>query len=65
MNREQVQGAWNELKGKVRTKWSKLTDSDIEAIRGKTDELVGRIQKTYGLKKDQVERDVDEWLKHQ
>ena len=37
MNWEQIEGQWQDLKGKVRETWAKLTDDDIELIRGKKD----------------------------
>jgi uncharacterized protein YjbJ (UPF0337 family) len=50
------------MKGKLRSKWGKLTDDDVEVIAGKKDVLVGRLQQRYGLEKDEAERDVDRWL---
>ena len=63
MNWDQIKGEWREAKGKLRSKWGKLTDDDLETIAGKKDELIGRLQQRYGLKKDQAERDVDDYLK--
>ena len=63
MNWDQIKGEWKQAKGKLRSKWGKLTDNDLEQIAGKKDVLVGRLQEHYGLKKDQAERDVDDYLK--
>ena len=63
MNWDQISGQWREAKGKLRAKWGKLTDDDLEAINGKKDVLVGRLQQRYGQKKDEAERDVDTFLK--
>jgi len=62
MNWEHVKGDWNELKGKVKTKWGKLTDDDLTTISGKWDELVGRLRHRYGYEKDRAEREVDDFL---
>lgn len=62
MNWETISGQWTEMKGKLRSKWGKLTDDDVEVIAGKKDVLVGRLQQRYGLEKDEAERDVDRWL---
>jgi uncharacterized protein YjbJ (UPF0337 family) len=32
-------------------------------IEGRREQLEGRLQQRYGLAKDQVRRDVDDWLK--
>jgi len=62
MNWDQIEGRWNELKGRLRSKWAKLTDDDMEMIGGKKDMLVGRLQQRYGMQKDEAEREVDRWL---
>ncbi len=62
MNWDQIAGEWKEAKGKLRSKWAKLTDDDLEAIAGKKDVLVGRLQQRYGQKKNDAERDVDSFL---
>jgi uncharacterized protein YjbJ (UPF0337 family) len=61
MNWEQVDGKWNQLKGLVRAKWSKLTDNDLEFIAGKRDQLVGKIQERYGIAREEAEQQVNDW----
>jgi uncharacterized protein YjbJ (UPF0337 family) len=61
MNRDQVEGKWKQIKGTVKTRWGKLTDDDLDVISGKKDQLVGRIQERYGIKKEEAQREVDEW----
>jgi uncharacterized protein YjbJ (UPF0337 family) len=63
MNWDQLAGEWRQTKGKLRSKWAKLTDSDLEMIQGKKDILLGRLQERYGWKKDQAEKDLDDYLK--
>lgn len=63
MNWDRIQGNWKQMTGKAREKWGKLTDSDFEAVAGKRDQLVGRIQERYGIAKDEAERQADEWSK--
>jgi hypothetical protein len=43
----------------------KLTDDDLTVISGKREQLEGLIQQRYGLAKDKVRKDVDDWLKSQ
>lgn len=62
MNWDKIAGEWLEAKGKLRAKWAKLTDDDLEAIAGRKDVLVGRLQQRYGHKKEEAERDVDSFL---
>jgi uncharacterized protein YjbJ (UPF0337 family) len=46
------------MKGKVKEKWGKLTDDNLDVIAGKRDQLVGRIQESYGISRDEAERQV-------
>jgi uncharacterized protein YjbJ (UPF0337 family) len=63
MNWDQIAGEWRNAKGTLRTKWAKLTDDDMDAIAGRKDVLIGKLQQRYGLKKEEVERDIDAFLK--
>jgi uncharacterized protein YjbJ (UPF0337 family) len=63
MNQEQFAGNWNQLKGAVKAKWAKLTDDDLTQIQGKREHLVGRLQARYGKAADEIEREVDQFLK--
>ena len=60
MNRDWLEGNWKQARGKVRERWGKLTDDELDVIAGRRDQLVGRIQELYGNTRDQVERDLDE-----
>ena len=64
MNKEQFEGQWNDLKGKVKEKWGKLTDNDLTQINGKYDQLLGQLQKKYGYAKERAEEEIRNW-KHE
>jgi uncharacterized protein YjbJ (UPF0337 family) len=49
-------GDWNIIRGVLKQKWAKLTDDDLEFAKGKTDELLGRIQKRTGETREAVEK---------
>ena len=59
MNWQQIQGSWTELKGTVRERWGRLTGSDNAVIAGRREQLIGTIQKRYGLIREDVERQVE------
>ena len=63
MNWDRVAGNWKQVKGKFREKWGKLTDDDLDVIEGKREQLAGRLQATYGIAKDEAERQIDEFEK--
>lgn len=56
MNKLEIKGDWNILKGKIKQKWATLTDDDLQFIAGKENELVGRIQKRTGEAQEAVEK---------
>lgn len=62
MNWDTVEGKWKDLKGQIRGKWAKLTDDDYEAVAGKKDRLVGKLQQHYGLAKDKAEAELDTFI---
>lgn len=63
MNTDQLSGQWKQMKGAVRQQWGKLTDNDLEAIAGKKENLIGKLQERYGLAKEEAQRKADEFLK--
>jgi uncharacterized protein YjbJ (UPF0337 family) len=52
----EIKGDWNITKGKLKQKWAKLTDDDLQFVEGKHDELLGRIQKRTGETREAVEK---------
>jgi uncharacterized protein YjbJ (UPF0337 family) len=63
MNSDQIEGNWKQLSGKIKEKWGKLTDDDLTQIAGKRDQLVGKIQEHYGIKKEEAEKQLNEFYK--
>ena len=56
MNTTQVNGNWNEQKGKLKQKFAVLTDNDLMFEEGKKDEMLGRLQTKLGKTKEEVEK---------
>jgi uncharacterized protein YjbJ (UPF0337 family) len=61
MNWDQIEGQWKELKGNARQRWARLTDDDVDEVRGRREALEGKIQKLYGTNRSEVREQVDEW----
>lgn len=61
MNWDQIKGSWTEMKGKVKAQWGDLTDDDLDRMEGDRDQLVGQIQRRYGIAREEAERQVDSW----
>jgi uncharacterized protein YjbJ (UPF0337 family) len=71
MNREQgsqsiswteVEKSWIDLKGRVQDRWDRLTELELEQIGGNYDRLVEKLQVKYDLTREQVEKEVEEFL---
>jgi uncharacterized protein YjbJ (UPF0337 family) len=60
---DEIERSWNELKGEAKRQWSKLTDEDLELIKGKYAELLGLLQERYGHAKERAEREMNDWSK--
>lgn len=65
MNWDQIEGQWKQVKGQMKQKWAKLTDSDWDAIAGKRDEFLGKLQERYGYNREQADRELTEWERAQ
>lgn len=58
MNWDTISGDWRTYRGKIQENWGRLTDDDMDVIAGKQEQLVGRVQKAYGIAKEDAERQV-------
>lgn len=45
---EQIKGNWKQAKGAIKENWNQLTDDDIEAMEGRRERIIGKIQEKYG-----------------
>ena len=60
MNRDKIEGNWKQLKGKIKQKWGKLTDDEIDQAEGNMQILAGKLQERYGITRDEADRQLDE-----
>jgi uncharacterized protein YjbJ (UPF0337 family) len=60
MNKLQIKGNWNEIKGKLKQKFADLTDDDLTFTEGKEDEMLGRLQQRLGKSEEEIRRAVEE-----
>ncbi len=56
MNTQIIKGNWDIAKGKLKQKYAKLTDNDLRFVDGKEDELLGRIEKVTGERREVLEK---------
>lgn len=55
-NTNELQGTWNETKGKLKQKFVQLTDNDVLLLEGKHGELVERLQVALGKTKEEIHK---------
>lgn len=58
MDKLNLKGNWNVVKGKLKQKYGDLTDDDLTYVEGKEDEFFGRIQKKLGKSREEIEREL-------
>lgn len=63
MNLDQFEGKWQQLKGKVKENWGRLTTDSKKVFTGKRDQLAGKIQEKFGTEPKQAKREADSFLR--
>ena len=61
MNTTELEGNWNELKGKLKQKFATLTDDDLLFAEGKKDEMMGKLEKKLGKSKEDLHKIISEY----
>lgn len=64
MNWDFIAGNWKEAKGKVREKWGRLTNDEVDEIAGRREQLEGKLQKVYGKTADEARQQVDDFVRN-
>lgn len=56
-----VNEQWTRVMTAARARWSKLTDDDVQDVRGNTERLITVLQVRYGSSRQQVIRELTAW----
>jgi uncharacterized protein YjbJ (UPF0337 family) len=51
-----LKGHWAEIKGDLKKQFAKLTDDDLKYVEGEEEELLGRLEKKLGVKREELEK---------
>lgn len=54
MDKLEIKGKWNEIKGKVKQAYGSLNDDDMKYVEGQEDELLGRLQQKTGKTRQEL-----------
>ncbi|MGL2964257.1 CsbD family protein [Flavobacterium sp. RSB2_4_14] len=56
MNSTELKGNWDVQKGKLKQKFSTLTDNDLTYLEGKKDEMLGKLEIKLGKSKEELQK---------
>ncbi len=62
INQDVLEGKWKQVRGQVKQQWGKLTDNQLDRIKGRTEELVGLLQENYGYTQERAQKEVDDFV---
>jgi uncharacterized protein YjbJ (UPF0337 family) len=58
INKDELQGKAKQLSGALKETWGKLTDDDLKLYEGHREKFLGKVQETYGITKEEVEKQI-------
>lgn len=58
----QIKADLKQLKGKIKKKWGRLSNDEIDAMKGNWDILVGKLVEHYGMVKDKAQHEVKDFV---
>lgn len=58
-NITELEGNWNETKGKLKQRFAMLTDNDLLLVEGKQEEMMGRLQTKLGKTKEELHKIIE------
>lgn len=61
MNKDTLEGNWHILKGKIKNKWARFNNNELEALNGNLENLSGALQVRYGYAKDKADKEYSEF----
>ncbi|ANC78421.1 uncharacterized protein YjbJ (UPF0337 family) [Fictibacillus halophilus] len=61
MKNDTMEGKWKQLKGEAKKQWGNLTDDDYDQAQGDREKMIGKIQERHGRKREEAEREYDDW----
>ena len=63
MNKEQIQGQFEQYKAEIKKTWGRLTDDDIMLLNGQQDQFFGKLKERYGIMREEAEKRIDGFSK--
>jgi len=63
MNWEKVETNWKEYQASAKNVFSRLSDAELEVVRGRRDKLIDKVRDAYHITQVAAEKEVDNWAK--
>lgn len=62
MHTDRLVGKWDRFGSDARRTWDRLTDEELDQIKGNMGQLVGLVQQKYDYTKDQAQQEVTRFM---
>lgn len=59
MNQDVWEGTWKQMRGHAKEWWGKLTNDDLDRVKGNGEVLLGMLQEKYGWTREQAQQEID------
>jgi uncharacterized protein YjbJ (UPF0337 family) len=59
MDKLEIKGKWNQIKGNLKKRYANLTDDDLTYVEGEEDVLLGRLQEKTGKSREEIKKEID------
>lgn len=56
-----VNDQWTRLMDAARQRWDRLTEDDVQSVRGNTERLISVLQTRYGFARQQAIKELTAW----
>lgn len=61
MNTYQLSGKWNQIKSRIKQKYTNVTDEDLHYTKGKFHEILGRLRKKTGKTESALREEINRY----
>lgn len=59
MDKLEIKGKWNQIKGSMKKKYGELTDDDLMYVKGEEDQLLGKLQERTGKTRQELIKEIN------
>jgi uncharacterized protein YjbJ (UPF0337 family) len=59
-----IERNWEQYRVQVKAQWTKLTNDNVTLIAGRRDQVAGQIQESYGVLRDEADRQIAAFQKY-